>query len=93
MADIYNASEEQKEQVRMLIKDFLKEHDTSIYKLAKMLNEKYGRSASASNILNKLARSSFKVTELMDIVALFDCELKIVSKSLIEGHEETSKRP
>lgn len=93
MADIYNASEEQKEQVRMLIKDFLKEHDTSIYKLAKMLNEKYGRSASVSNILNKLARSSFKVTELMDIVALFDCELKIVSKSLIEGHEETSKRP
>lgn len=92
MADIYNASEEQKEQVRMLIKDFLKEHDTSIYKLAKMLNEKYGRSASVSNILNKLARSSFKVTELMDIVALFDCELKIIPKSSIEGHEETSKR-
>ena len=92
MADIYNASEEQKEQVRMLIKDFLKDHDTSIYKLAKMLNEKYGRSASVSNILNKLARSSFKVTELMDIVALFDCELKIIPKSSIEGHEETSKR-
>lgn len=92
MADIYNASEEQKEQVRMLIKGFLKEHDTSIYKLAKMLNEKYGRSASVSNILNKLARSSFKVTELMDIVALFDCELKIIPKSSIEGHEETSKR-
>ncbi len=92
MADIYNASEEQKEQVRMLIKDFLKEHDTSIYKLAKMLNEKYGRSASVSNILNKLARSSFKVTELMDIVALFDCELKIIPKSSIEGYEETSKR-
>lgn len=92
MADIYNASEEQKEQVRMFIKGFLKEHDTSIYKLAKMLNEKYGRSASVSNILNKLARSSFKVTELMDIVALFDCELKIIPKSSIEGHEETSKR-
>lgn len=93
MADIYNASEEQKEQVRMLIKDFLKEHDTSIYKLAKMLNEKYGRSASVSNILNKLARSSFKVTELMDIVALFDCELKIVPKNPIEGHENNTENP
>ncbi len=92
MADIYNASEEQKEQVRKLIKDFLKGHDTSIYKLAKMLNEKYGRSASVSNILNKLARSSFKVTELMDIVALFDCELKIVPKNPIEGHENNTPK-
>ena len=88
MTEIYNATEEQKEQARRLLKDFLQEKNTSIYKLAKMLNESYGRSASVSNILNKIARSSFKVTELMDIVALFDCGLKIVPKELIEDKKQ-----
>lgn len=82
MTDIYNATEEQKEQARKLIKDFLQEQNTSIYKLAKMLNETYGRSASVSNLLNKLARSSFKLTELMDIADLFGYEIGFVKKSI-----------
>lgn len=81
----YIATDERKEQLRSLIKDFLKEQNTSIYRLARMLKETYGRSGSDSNLLNKLTRSSFKVTELMDIAELFDYELKIVPKSAIEG--------
>lgn len=81
----YQASEEQKEQARRLVKEFLKENNVSILQLAKLLNEKYGRSASAPNIMNKLARSSFKVTELIDIVDLFGYELKIMPKTSIEG--------
>lgn len=84
----YIATEERKEQARKLIKDFLQEQHTSIYRLARMLNEKYGRSASDSNLLNKLARSSFKVTELMDIAELFGYEIKFVPKHSIEGHED-----
>ena len=80
----YQASEEQKEQARRLVKNFLKENNVSVLQLAKLLNEKYGRSASAPNIMNKLARSSFKVTELIDIVDLFGYELKIVPKTSIE---------
>lgn len=57
-----------------------------------MLNETYGRSASDSNLLNKLARSSFKVTELMDIAELFGYELKFVPKPPIEGHDKNSKQ-
>lgn len=87
MTEIYNATEQQKEQLRSLIKDFLQQNDTSIYRLAKLLNERYGRSASVSNILNKMARGSFKVTELMDIAELFGYELKFVPKTSIEGHE------
>ncbi len=80
MTDIYNAKEPQKEQLRSLIKDFLQQNNTSIYRLAKLLNEHYGRSASVSNILNKMARGSFKVTELMDIAELFGYELRFVKK-------------
>ena len=88
MTEIYNATNERKEQARRLVKEFLKQNDISILKLARLLNEKYGRSASAPNIMNKLARSSFKVTELMDIAELFDYELKIVPKTLIEQNNK-----
>ena len=67
------------------MRGFLQEQETSVYKLAKMLNEAYGRSASVSNLLNKLARSSFKLTELMDIADLFGYEIKFIKKEPIEG--------
>ena len=88
MTEIYNATNERKEQARRLVKEFLKQNDISILKLAKLLNEKYGRSASAPNIMNKLSRSSFKVTELMDIAELFDYELKFVQKNSIEQNNK-----
>lgn len=87
----YIATEERKEQARRLVKDFLQEQNTSVYRLARMLNETYGRSASDSNLLNKLARSSFKVTELMDIAELFGYELKFVKKEAIEDIQKITK--
>lgn len=87
----YIATEERKEQARRLVKEFLQEQNTSVYRLARMLNEAYGRSASDSNLQNKLARASFKITELMDIAELFDYELKFVPKGTIEGHENSNK--
>lgn len=87
----YIAPDERKEQLRSLIKDFLKEQNTSIYRLARMLNETYGRSGSDSNLLNKLTRSSFKVTELMDIADLFGYEIKFVPKTLIEQNNKNTK--
>lgn len=85
------ATEERKEQARRLVKAFLNENDTSVYRLARMLNEAYGRSASDSNLQNKLARASFKITELMDIAELFGYELKFVPKTPIEAHENNNK--
>ena len=40
MTEIYKVSDEQKERIRTLVKDFLKEQNISVYKLAKMLNER-----------------------------------------------------
>ena len=87
----YIATEERKEQARTLVKTFLNKNNTSVYRLARELNKRYGRSASDSNLQNKLARASFKITELMDIAELFGYELKFVPKSSIEGHENASK--
>lgn len=87
MTDIYKPSDEQKERIRMLVKDFLQEQNTSVYKLAQMLEKTYGRSGSVSNLLNKLSRATFKISELMDIADLFGYEVKFVKKQAIEGHE------
>lgn len=87
----YTATEERKEQARRLVKSFLQAQNTSIYRLARMLNKSYGRSASDSNLLNKLTRSSFKVTELMDIAELFGYELKFVKKDAIEDKTKSTK--
>lgn len=93
MTEIYKVSDEQKERIRTLVKDFLKEQNISVYKLAKMLNERYGRSGSVSNILNKLSRATFKISELMDIAELFDHEIKFVPKNPIEGHANSPQKP
>lgn len=87
----YIATEERKEQARRLVKEFLQEQNTSVYRLARILNEAYGRSASDSNLQNKLARASFKITELMDIAELFGYELKFVPKDTIEAHGNNNK--
>lgn len=57
-----------------------------------MLNERYGRSGSVSNILNKLSRATFKISELMDIAELFDYEIKFVPKNSIEGHKDNKPK-
>ena len=88
MTEIYKVSGEQKERIRRLVKDFLSEQNTSVYKLAQMLEKTYGRSGSVSNLLNKLSRATFKISELMDIADLFGYEIKFVPKTLIEGHEK-----
>lgn len=84
----YNPPEAQKKQAMAIIKDFLKEQNTSVYRLASILHDKYGRSASVSNLLNKLDRASFKMTELMDIADAFGYEVKIVPKSYDRGIQE-----
>ena len=86
----YKAPNERIEQARALIKGFLKENNTSILKLASLLNEQYGRSASAPNLMNKLARASFKITEVMDIAEALGYEIKFVPKTAIEHVEKNS---
>ena len=92
MTYIYKPSDEQKERIRRLVKDFLQEQNTSVYKLAQMLEETYGRSCSVSNLLNKLSRATFKISELMDIADLFGYEVKFVKKQAIEDVSDSDNK-
>lgn len=89
----YQVPSELKERASNFIKDFMKSKNVNASMLAQMLKElDSNRSDSRTNILNKLARASFQLTEVMQILDLFDCELKIVPKNPIEGHDESSKQ-
>lgn len=90
----YQVPEELKERASNFIKDFMKAKNVNASRLAQMLKElDSNRSDSRTNILNKLARASFQLTEVMQILDLFDCELKIVSKNPIEGHTNSPQKP
>ena len=93
MNEKYTAPYERKEQARMLIKRLLQERQVQILELANMLNEQYGRSASSPNLVNKFSRSSFKLTEFLDIVEVLGYEIKLVSKTPIEGAEKPKSKP
>ena len=88
MNEKYKAPYERREQARTLIKNLLRERKVQIFKLANMLNEQFGRSASSPNLVNKFSRSSFKLTEFLDIVEVLGYEIKLVSKTPIEGGEK-----
>lgn len=90
----YQVPDELKERASNFIKDFMKAKNVNASRLAQMLKElDSNRSDSRTNILNKLARASFQLTEVMQILDLFDCELKIVSKNSIEGHANSPQKP
>lgn len=84
----YQVPEALKKQASDFIKNFMNEQGVNASKLAIMLNDlDNNRSSSRTNILNKLARASFQLTEVMQIVDMFGYELRIMPKHLIEGHE------
>ena len=90
----YQVPESLRKQASDFIKDFMKEQGVNASKLAIMLNElDNNRSSSRTNILNKLARASFQLTEVMQIVDVFGYELKILPKTSIEGHESLTDNP
>lgn len=67
----YKVPNEVKEQVRVLIKDFMEKENISLKELAAKLEEKYGRSGSSSNLMNKIHRASFSLTEFIQILEAY----------------------
>ena len=79
----YEVPEEIKVKARTLVKNFMKENNISAPALAEKLNEVYGRSASRTNILNKLARASFSLTEFIQILNAYGYDIAIKKQSNI----------
>ena len=67
----YRVPEEVSQQVRKLITDFMKKEQISLKELAEKLEEKYGRSGSSSNLLNKMHRASFSLAEFIQILEAY----------------------
>lgn len=52
--------------------------------LARILEEKLGRSGCRTNLVKKFSKATFQLSEVIEILDLFNCELKIVPKTEIE---------
>lgn len=76
----YEFPDEIKNRVRVLLKDFLKEQKISVPELADMLSKEYERPESRTNLLNKFARASFKMVDVIEILDLFGYEVKFDKK-------------
>ena len=81
----YQVPEGIKQKVRDFMNDFLKEHEITKTGLARKMNAELGRSASKTAMMDKFARASFKLSEVMEILDLYGYELKIVPKRAIEA--------
>lgn len=76
----YDFPEYVKERARTLLKEFLKEQNVSVPELAEMLSKEYDRPESRTNLLNKFARASFKLVDVIEIADLFGYEIELVKK-------------
>lgn len=83
----YQVPDQTKARVREFMEDFLKKQDISKSALARLMQDKLGRSGSKSSLMDKFARASFQLSEVMEILDLFGGELKIIQKEPIEGFE------
>lgn len=74
-----------KDRVRQFMNEFITEHNLTKSALAELMHEKLGRSACRPSLVKKFSKATFQLSEVMEILDLFDCELKIVPKDLDRG--------
>ena len=83
----YKVPDEVKNRVRDFMNDFMKEQNLTKSALAELMHEKLGRSGCRPSLVKKFSNATFQLAEVMEILDLFDCELKIVPKNEIEAAE------
>ena len=65
--------------------DFMKEQNITKSALAELMHEKLGRSGCRPSLVKKFSNATFQLAEVMEILDLFNYELKIVPKNEIEA--------
>lgn len=83
----YKVPDEVKNRVRDFMNDFMKEQNLTKSALAELMHEKLGRSGCRPSLVKKFSNATFQLAEVMEILDLFDCKLKIVPKTSIEAAE------
>ena len=83
----YIVPDEVKNRVIQFMEKFLKDNNLTKKGLAQMMQEKLGRSGCRESLVKKFTKGTFQLSEVMEILDMFDYELQIVPKRAIEGGE------
>ena len=80
----YKVPDEIRNRVRGFMNDFMKEQNITKSALAELMHEKLGRSGCRPSLVKKFSNATFQLAEVIEILDLFNYELKIVPKTQIE---------
>ena len=83
----YKVPDEVRNRVRDFMNDLMKEQNMTKSALAELMHGKLGRSGCRTNLVKKFSKATFQLSEVIEILDLFDCKLKIVPKTSIEAAE------
>lgn len=83
----YKVPDEIRSRVRDFMNGFMKEQNMTKSALAELMHEKLGRSGCRPSLVKKFSKATFQLSEVIEILDLFDCKLKIVPKNEIEAAE------
>lgn len=81
----YIVPDQTKKRVQDFMNDFMDTQNLTKAGLARILEEKLGRSGCRTNLVKKFSKATFQLSEVIEILDLFDCKLKIVPKNEIEA--------
>ena len=81
----YKVPDEIRNRVRDFMNGFMKEQNMTKSALAELMHEKLGRSGCRPSLVKKFSNATFQLAEVMEILDLFNYELKIVPKNEIEA--------
>ena len=80
----YKVPDEIRRRVRDFMNNFMKEQNMTKSALAELMHEKLGRSGCRPSLVKKFSNATFQLAEVIEILDLFECKLKIVPKTQIE---------
>ena len=80
----YKVPDEIRSRVRDFMNNFMKEQNMTKSALAELMHEKLGRSGCRPSLVKKFSNATFQLAEVIEILDLFNYELKIVPKTQIE---------
>lgn len=83
----YKVPDEIRNRVKDFMNGFMKEQNMTKSALAELMHEKLGRSGCRPSLVKKFSNATFQLSEVIEILDLFDCKLKIVPKTSIEAAE------
>ena len=83
----YIVPDQVKDRVKAFMNDFMEANNLTKKGLAELMQDKLGRSGCRTSLVKKFSKATFQLSEVMEILDLFDYELKIVPKVPIEASE------